>query len=202
MASLKKLLKQAADAFNGASLNIKKFADAYVEIDDNFGQEELDAFKAQYPMFGKREWERLGWVGDGFLMPEFFFKSDSFVCKVVKMKNGQDVQQRIIDVSKDDTLTRCERESKIKALMRKVNKTCEKHGRSARRILADMAEEVVKYSHLRDDEWGFEENRGNRDMWDDETCKEHDELLEEIQSSRDRLTELVREATGDATISV
>lgn len=202
MASLKKLLKQAADAFNGASLNIQKFAEAYVEIDDNFGHENLDAFKAQYPIFGKREWERLGWVGDGFLMPEFFFKSDSFVCKVLKMKKSKDVQQRIVDLSKDETLTHCERESKIKALMRKVNKTCEKHGRSARRILADMAEEVVKYSHLRDDEWEFEENRGNRDMWDDETCKEHDELLEEIQSSRDRLTELVREATGDATISV
>lgn len=156
MANLKQLMKKAADAFNGASLNIKKFADAYVEIDDEYGGETLEAFKAQYPMFGKREWERLGWIGDGFLMPEFFFKSDSFVCKVVKMKNGKAVQQRIIEVSKDETLTHCERESRIKALMRKVNKTCEKHGRSARKILAEMAEEVVKYSHLRDDEWDFE----------------------------------------------
>lgn len=202
MASLKKLLKKAADAFNGASLNIQKFAWAYVEIDDNFDQEALDAFKAQYPMFGNREWERLGWVGDGFLMPEFFFKSDSSVCKVVKMKKGQDIQQRIIEVSKDETLTRCDRESKIKALMRKVNKTCEKHGRSARRILADMAEEVVKYSHLRDDEWDFEEKHGQRDMWDDEACEKHDQLLEDIQKSRDRLTALVREATGDETIDV
>ena len=165
MANLKQLLKKAADAFNGASLNIKKFADAYVEIDDNFGEEELNAFKAQYPMFGDREWERLGWIGDGFLMPEFFFKSDSFVCKVVKMKNGKAVQQRIIDVSKDEKLSCEERESKIKALMRKVNKTCEKHGRSARKILAEMAEEVVKYSHLRDDEWDFEEKHCQRDMW-------------------------------------
>lgn len=202
MKSLNKLLKQAADAFSGASLNIKKFADAYVEIDDNFGQEELDAFKAQYPMFGEREWDRLGWIGNGFLMPEFFFKSDSFVCKIVKMKNGKDVQRRIVEVSKDETMSREVRESKIRALMRKVNKTCEKHGRSPSKILAEMSEEVVRYSHLRDDEWEFEENRGNRDMWDDETCKEHDELLEEILASRNRLTELVREATGDATISV
>lgn len=202
MANLKQLLKKAADAFNGASLNIQKFADAYVEIDDNFGREELDAFKAQYPMFGDREWERLGWIGDGFLMPEFFFKSDSFVCKVVKMKNGKAVQQRIIDVSKDEKLSCEERESKIKALMRKVNKTCEKHGRSARKILAEMAEEVVKYSHLRDDEWDFEEEHGHRDMWDDETCEKHDELLGDIQKSRDRLTELVREATGDMTLDV
>ena len=202
MKSLNKLLKQASDAFYGASLNIKKFADAYVEIDDNFGQEELDAFKAQYPMFGEREWDRLGWIADGFLMPEFFFKSDSFVCKIVKMKNGKDMQRRIVEVSKDETLSREVREYKIRSLMRKVNKTCEKHGRSPRKILSEMSEEIIRYSHLRDDEWEFEESRGTRDMWDDETCKEHDELLEEIKSSRSRLTALVREATGDATVSV
>jgi hypothetical protein len=65
-----------------------------------------------------------------------------------------------------------------------------------------MSKEIVRYSYLRDVEWDFDEYHGNRDMWNDETCKEHDELLEEIQNSRNRLTALVREATGDATISV
>lgn len=202
MASLKKLLKQAADAFSGASLNIKKFAEAYVEIRDNFVQEELDAFKALYPMFGRREWERIGLVGDGSLMPDFFFKSDSFVCKLVRMKDGESVQRRIVELSNDESIPIGDREAKIKAVVRNVNKTRAKRGRSPRKILDEMANEVVMYSHLRDDEWEFEEAHGYRDMWDAETCEAHDELLQDIQDSRDKLTALVREATGDDRLSV
>ena len=73
---------------------------------------------------------------------------------------------------------------------------------SLKKILAEMSEEIVRYSHLRDDEWEFEENLGLRDMWDGETYKAHDELLDDIQASRDRLTELVREATGDENVCV
>jgi hypothetical protein len=86
--------------------------------------------------------------------------------------------------------------------LRKVNKPCKKKGRNPKKILSEMSDEIVRYSTLRDVEWDFEEFHGNRDMWDDETCKEHDELLEEIQASRSRLTELVREATGDYMANV
>ena len=65
-----------------------------------------------------------------------------------------------------------------------------------------MSNAVVEYSDLRDEEWDFEERHGNRDMWSDRICKNHEKLLGKIQASRDELTRLVREATGNGSISV
>ena len=44
---------------------------------------------------------------------------------------------------------------------------------------------LMEYNRLRDEEWEFEDKHGNRDFWDDETNKEHDELLDSIMEKPD-----------------
>ena len=68
-------------------------------------------------------------------------------------------------------------------------------------ILKDLIDEVMVYNSLRDDEWDFEDRNGpSRDMWDEETMNEHDELLDEIQQSRVKVRNLIVEATGDEDV--
>ena len=238
---IKDFLKSAARAFANATLNIQKFAECYVEARRYFPyreEEVIEAFKTAYPIFGEREWNRLWMVGNYILLPQFMFKSDLFVCKLLRMKNHMKWQQALVSASEDGTLRvdrgkgpekvklsdLTKKEEKVLAMllsendskkspedliatfggiMRKINKTKKKKGkRTPREILDDMSAEVVKYSSLRDDEWDFEERHGNREMWDEDVDKEHEELLDDIQKSRDRLTKLVREATGNKSLTV
>lgn len=238
--TVKGYLKSAAKAFANATLNIKKFADCYVDARLNCEDEAevIEAFNAAYPMFGEREWKRFWMIGNDILLPQFMFKSDLFVCKLLRMKNHMKWQQALVSASEDGTLRvdrgkgpekvklseLTKKEEKVLAMllsendskkspedliatfggiMRKINKTKRKKGkRTPREILDDMSAEVVKYSSLRDDEWDFEERHGNREMWDEDVDKEHEELLDDIQKSRDRLTKLVREATGNKSLTV
>ena len=93
-------LKTAAKAFAGATLNIQRFANAYVyglKVDKNAAQL---AFSAAYPMFGPREWKRFALVGYRRLMPQFVFKSDSFVGKLLRRSDSLDVQKALVSASK------------------------------------------------------------------------------------------------------
>ena len=82
---MKKYLNLAAKAWAKATLNIQRFANAYVEAVCEFGSDAVEQFKVAYPMFGDREWKRLEMIGNGELLPQFFFKSDYFVGKLLKM---------------------------------------------------------------------------------------------------------------------
>lgn len=101
---MKKYLDMAARAWAKATLNIKKFADAYKSAIDSFGEDAQEKFSAAYPMFGAREWQRMYFVGSGVLLPQFMFKSDSFVCKLMKMKNSMEWQNALVGAAKDGTL--------------------------------------------------------------------------------------------------
>jgi hypothetical protein len=98
---MKKYLNAAAKAWAGATLNIKKFADAYVEAVEKFGDEAMEKFSAAYPMFGEREWKRLGKIGTGQLLPHFFFKSDFFVGKLLNLNNSMRFQKALVGASND-----------------------------------------------------------------------------------------------------
>lgn len=98
---MEKYLKIAARAWAGATLNIKKFADAYVEAVGKFREEAMERFSAAYPMFGKREWRRLGQIGAGSLLPQFFFKSDFFVGKLLNMTSSMRIQKALVGASND-----------------------------------------------------------------------------------------------------
>lgn len=239
--SIKGFLASAAKAFAGATMNIQKFAECYVEARRHFidrEDEAIDAFQAAYPMFGEREWRRLWLIGNYILLPQFMFKSDAFVGKLLRMNDHMKWQRALVSASEDGTLRvdRGDGPEKVKlsdltskeekvlgmllsekdekmspeelistfdGIVRKINKTRKKKGkRTPREILDDMSEEIVKYSSLRDDEWEFEAEHGERVNWTKRTCREHDELLGEIQTSRNRLTRLVREATGDKSLTV
>lgn len=63
-------------------------------------------------------------------------------------------------------------------------------------ILEDLIKAMKTYDDLRDQEWYFEEKAGNRDMWDKDTIKEHDELLKDIRSARKTVNKFIVEATG------
>lgn len=276
---MEKYLKIAARAWAGATLNIKKFADAYVEAVGMFGDKAKERFSAAYPMFGKREWHRLGQIGDGRLLPQFFFKSDCFVGKLLNMNSSMRIQKALVGASNDgrirvdrgngpekvrlSDLTRKEERAlilllseeneklspddlklKYRTLVANVNKSnrssrpaweirivrgcpvahinraCNMEvydledalervkacrsgsARTSREILNELANHIIKLESLRDDEWDFEEKHGQRDMWDDEVMKEHDELLDEIQAARDYATKLIREATGNDKLEV
>ena len=276
---LKGYLKSAAKAWAKATLNIEKFAECYALAVANFGEEARDAFRTAYPMFGKREWNRMWLIGNYILLPQFMFKSDSFVSKLLKLKDHMKWQHALVSASEDgklivdrghgpekvhlSDLTKKEEKTlamlmsdndakltpkqllaKFGSMVRQINKNIKKHPqyeyvddeprgkfvrfygkcdvgtvelrnilnhigegerigvRTAAEILKDMSDAVVEYSSLRDDEWDFEEKHGNRDMWNDRTCRNHEKLLNRIQASRDNLTRLVREATGDGNISV
>lgn len=276
---MEKYLKMAARAWAGATLNIKKFADAYVEAVGMFGDEAREKFSAAYPMFGEREWRRLGQIGYGRLLPQFFFKSDFFVGKLLNMSSSIRIQKALVGASNDGRirvdrgngpekvrladLTRKEEKAlilllseeneklspddlklKYRTLVANVNKSkrssrpaweirivgartvahfnraCNMEvydledalervkgcrsgsARTSLEILNELANHIIKLESLRDDEWDFEEKHGQRDMWDDEVMKEHDELLDEIQAARDYATKLVREATGNDKLEV
>lgn len=98
---MEKYLKMAAKAWANATLNIKKFADAYVEAVGKFGDEAMERFSAAYPMFGEREWRRLGQIGDGRLLPQFFFKSDFFVGKLLNLNSSWRIQRALVGASND-----------------------------------------------------------------------------------------------------
>lgn len=104
---IKDFLKSAARAFAGATLNIQKFAECYVSARQYLSDKEdevLEAFKAAYPMFGEREWKRFWLVGNYILLPQFMFKSDAFVGKLLRLKDHMKWQQALVSASEDGTL--------------------------------------------------------------------------------------------------
>lgn len=98
---IKDYLERAAKAWASAILNVKKFADSYVEAVFEYGAPAIDAFKSAYPMFGEREWTRLTLIGNGELLPQFFFKSDFFVNKLLKLNGSMRFQKALVGASND-----------------------------------------------------------------------------------------------------
>ena len=97
---MNKYLNAAAKAWAGATLNIKKFADVYVGAIEEFGEDAAERFGSTFPMFGDREWKRLVLIGNGELLPHFFFKSDFFVNKLLRLNNMR-IQRALVGASND-----------------------------------------------------------------------------------------------------
>jgi hypothetical protein len=68
-------------------------------------------------------------------------------------------------------------------------------------ILKDLVEAIVEYNSLRDDEWDFDEENGDRDFWDDGTNDTHEKLLSTIMESRNKVRNLLAEATDNKDFS-
>jgi hypothetical protein len=68
-------------------------------------------------------------------------------------------------------------------------------------ILKDLIEAIVEYNSLRDDEWDFDEENGDRDFWDEGTNDIHEKLLSTIMESRNKVRNLIIEATDDKDFS-
>ena len=60
---------------------------------------------------------------------------------------------------------------------------------------------LLEYNRLRDEEWDFEDKHGNRDMWDEDVCNEHDELLDSIMEKRREVENYLRIITGNPDLS-
>lgn len=101
---MERFINRAAKAWANATLNIQKFANAYVEAVDKFGEKAVERFKVAYPMFGDREWKRLMLIGNGELLPQFFFKSDFFVGKLLKLNGSMRFQKALVGASNDGRL--------------------------------------------------------------------------------------------------
>ena len=98
---MKKYLNLAAKAWAKATLNIHKFANAYVDAVCEFGEDAIEQFKVAYPMFGECEWKRLEMIGYGELLPQFFFKSDYFVGRLLKLNSSMRIQKALVGASND-----------------------------------------------------------------------------------------------------
>lgn len=98
---MERFINRAAKAWANATLNIQKFANAYVEAVGKFGEVATEEFKFTFPMFGEREWRRLTLIGNGELLPQFFFKSDFFVGKLLKMNSSMRIQKALVGASND-----------------------------------------------------------------------------------------------------
>ena len=59
---------------------------------------------------------------------------------------------------------------------------------------------LLEYNRLRDEEWDFEERKGNRDMWNYDVMEEHDKLLEDIASKRAEIRDILRKVTYDPNL--
>lgn len=68
-------------------------------------------------------------------------------------------------------------------------------------ILKDLVEAIVEYNSLRDDEWDFDEENGDRDFWDEGTNDTHKKLLSAIMESRNKVRNLLAEATDNKNFS-
>lgn len=68
-------------------------------------------------------------------------------------------------------------------------------------LLKELAQAVVEYNSLRDDEWDFNDDHGNPDFWDGDTIDEHEELLDTILSSRAKVRNLLHEIPGFENVS-
>jgi hypothetical protein len=68
-------------------------------------------------------------------------------------------------------------------------------------ILKDLVEAVIEYDNLRDEEWHFDEENGDRDFWDEGTNDTHEKLLETILTAKTKVRNLLIEATNNNNIS-
>jgi hypothetical protein len=68
-------------------------------------------------------------------------------------------------------------------------------------ILKDLVEAIVEYNSLRDDEWDFEEENGDRDFWDEGTNDAHEKLLNNILEIAHTVRNLLAEATNNKEFS-
>ena len=59
---------------------------------------------------------------------------------------------------------------------------------------------LLEYNRLRDEEWEFEDAHGNRDFWDDEVNKEHNELLDAIGKKRAEVETYLQIITGNPNL--
>ena len=92
---------------------IRRFAKLYSASIRKWGEAAQDRFQAEFPYFGPREWRRFEMVASGELRAELIFRSDSFIGKLVRMKDSAGAQDRICMSSADGS----------KAISRKINKT-------------------------------------------------------------------------------
>lgn len=92
-------IKKAALAWAKTTTNIQEFADTYVEAINTFDADAQERFALEYPFFGEREWLRLELVGTHKLLPQFVFKSDSFVCKLLNMKASMRIQKTLVSAA-------------------------------------------------------------------------------------------------------
>jgi hypothetical protein len=68
-------------------------------------------------------------------------------------------------------------------------------------ILKDLVEAIVEYNSLRDDEWDFEEENGDRDFWDEGINDTHEKLLNNILEIAHTVRNLLAEATDNKDFS-
>jgi hypothetical protein len=77
----------------------------------------------------------------------------------------------------------------------------QKPARTDTEILKELMDVLMEYNSDRDSEWDFVDEHGlDESTWNEENVEEHQQILDDIQRNRTRIRDILREATGDATI--
>ena len=75
--------------------------------------------------------------------------------------------------------------------------------RPAQEVLHDLVKAIKGLELERDMEWNFVDNHGYDSVfWSDDENEEHSEILDAIQSYRNEVQRLAREATGDDKLEI
>ena len=73
--------------------------------------------------------------------------------------------------------------------------------RGSDEILKELMDVLMEYNSDRDAEWDFVDAHGlDGSQWSDEQVEERNQILEDIRRNRTRIRDIIREATGDATV--
>ena len=63
-------------------------------------------------------------------------------------------------------------------------------------LLKELANAVIEYNALRDDEENFTDEHGNEFDWNEDTATEHEELVQHVCAKRAKVAALLSEALG------
>ena len=89
IADAKRMLRNGLGGMND-------FCRTYVFCVDKYGDVARSEFAAEFPCFGDREWKRFEMVGTGEMRPEFLFRSDVFVGKLMRRNDSSLLQETIL----------------------------------------------------------------------------------------------------------
>lgn len=105
--SLQSLVDFAGECYGNLVVNIAGLAKAYTVASAKFGREGRRAFRNKFPVFTNSIWRTLENIGNGYLLPQFFFYTDKFTNGILRLDNSMDKQRMLEGIVKNENGRDC-----------------------------------------------------------------------------------------------